>query len=365
MKVTERITGTQLGMLLFSFVFPALVIPAPGIMAAFAKQNAWISVFPGALLGVTNIWVMTALSNRYPGLTILEYTEKIVGKWLGKALSLYFFYYWYSLVTVVINEHSRFLNTFLLPRTPTIVGGLTIVVLSALAVYAGIEVIGRCNSFLTVLIIMFLLPLFVLALQDTDIKHLMPVLGEGIVPVLQGSFPVSANINQVFLLGWLIPFLKQRQKARRAGMIALFGIVTLIVTVNLLTVMIFGPITGKLTYSFLSLIQYIGIQGSFERLEAIAVAIWVFGIFVKVSVGLFMLSLCLSHVFGIRNYRDIVAPLALLALVGAVWSFTTKSDYQQFETFTYPLWAIVTQNLLPAVLLAADAIKRKASGSLL
>nr|WP_145164461.1 endospore germination permease [Paenibacillus terrae] len=364
MKVTEQITGTQLGLLLFTFVFPALVIPAPGITAAFAGQNAWLAVFPGALLGVTNILVMTALGNLYPGLTILEYGEKIVGKWLGKGLGLFFFYYWFSLVTVSINEHSRFINTFLLPRTPSVVGGLTIVALSALAVYAGIEVIGRCNIFLSLLIFMVLVPLFMLALQDTNVTHLMPVMGEGFVPVLQGSLPLSANINQVFLIGWLIPFLKQRREARKAGMLALLGIVGLIVIVDLLTVMIFGPITGKLTYSFLSLIQYIGIQGSFERLEAIVFAIWVSGVFVKVAVCLFLLALCLTNVFGIRNYRNLVAPLSLLSIIGAVWAFKTKAQFQQFETFTYPIWAILTQNLVPSLLLAIDAVKRKASSLL-
>ena len=64
--------------------------------------------------------------------------------------------------------------------------------------------------------------------------------------------------------------------------------------------MVFGPITGKLNFSFLRVIQYIGIVGSFERLEAIAVSIWVMGIFVKVSVLLFMFCLSVSQLFGIR-----------------------------------------------------------------
>jgi spore germination protein KB len=359
--MNERITGTQLAGLLFSFVFPVLVIPAPGIMASFAKQSAWLSVLPGTLLAVLNIWIMTALSKRYPGLTIPQYCEKIVGKWLGRALGLYFFYFWFSLTSAAINEHSRFINTFLLPRTPPIVGVGTIVLLAALAVYAGIEVIGRCNIFLMIFIFAFLLPLCILALKDANPERLKPVLSEGVVPVLQGGLPVSANINQVFLLGWLLPFLQQRLKARKAAMYALLGIAGLIVIVDLLTIMVFGPITGKLTYSFLSLIQFVGIQGSFERLEALAVAIWVAGIFVKVSLCLFMLALCLSHVFGVRSYRATVAPIALLSMIGAIWAFKTNTDFQQFETFSYPLWAILTQNVLPATLLCIDALKGKAT----
>ncbi|NOU75530.1 GerAB/ArcD/ProY family transporter [Paenibacillus sp. LMG 31458] len=48
------------------------------------KQDAWITIFPAVLIGSLNIWVMSKLSNRHPGLTIIQYSSQIIGKWPGK-----------------------------------------------------------------------------------------------------------------------------------------------------------------------------------------------------------------------------------------------------------------------------------------
>ena len=303
MKVAEKITPIQLGLLIFSFVVSTLILSVPGVMVAFAKQNAWLSVFPASLTGLVSIWVMTTLANRYPGMTIMQYSSKIVGKWLGKFIGFYFTYYLFFFITSTVNEHAGFINIVLLPRTPSLIGIVTILILCGFAVIAGIEVIGRCNEFIAPLIILFLIPLFILSMGDSDPAQLTPILGEGIQPVLKGAVVPSAWMSQFFFMGWLLPYLNQPEKARKLSLIALLSMIVLIVVIDLLTIMVFGPITGKLNFSFLRVIQYTGIVGSFERLEAIAVSIWVTGIFVKVSVLLFMFCLSVSQLFGIPNYR--------------------------------------------------------------
>ncbi|MFC5648015.1 GerAB/ArcD/ProY family transporter [Paenibacillus solisilvae] len=262
-------------------------------------------------------------------------------------LGVYLSYYWFSFIGVLLYGHAGYVHTFLLPITPIWVGTLMILILSGLAVFAGIEVIGRCNEFLTPIIIAFLIPLFILAIGASDPGQLKPVLAEGIVPVLKGAFVPSGFMSQFFLLGWFLPFLNQPKKALKISLISLLGIVLFLFVIDLLTIMVLGPITGKLNYAFSSLIQYIGIQGSFERLEAFTVTIWVMGLFVKLSVTLFMLCYSLSQLFGIRSYRDIIAPVTLLSF--NIYSFN----------------AFFTQNLLPLVLLLIDTLKRGVNKSLL
>ncbi len=100
-------------------------------------------------------------------------------------------------------------------------------------------------------------------------------------------------------------------------MIALGAVGCLILLINLETIMVFGAVTGKMNYSYLRVIQ-IGIIGSFERLEAIVVAIWVMGIFVKICVLLFIFCISLSEFVGIRNYREIITPTTLLSVIGSL-----------------------------------------------
>lgn len=365
MKDTEKITGTQLGLLLCIYVLSTLILSVPGVMVNLAKHDAWLSVFPSALTCLLTTWVMITLANRYPGLTIIQYSLKIIGKWPGKCLGVYLNYYLFSFICVLLYGHAGYVNTFLLPKTPIVVGNLTILILSGLAVFAGIEVIGRCNELLTPLIIAILIPLLILAIGDSDPGQLKPVLAEGIVPVLKGAILPSGFISQFFLLGWLLPFLNQPKKALKISLISLLGIVLFLFVIDLLAIMVLGPIAGKLNYAFSGVIQYIGIQGSFERLEAITVTIWVMGLFVKLSVTLFMFCYSISQLFGIRDYRDIISPAALLCLVGSVWIFKNSAEYQNYILKIYPINAFFTQNLLPLALLLIDTLKRSVNKSLL
>lgn len=180
-----RITGTQLGLLLFSFVGATIILIVPGVMVAFAKQDAWMSVFPAALTGLLSIWVMTVLAQRYPGLTITQYSSKIVDKWLGKCLGFYYFYFLFVMICQIVSTHIGFISLVLLPESPSIVVSLSLLILCGLAVYAGIEVIGRCNEFLMPLLIVLLIPLIILAIKESDPGQFKPFLGEGKLQILQ------------------------------------------------------------------------------------------------------------------------------------------------------------------------------------
>ncbi|MDU0201233.1 GerAB/ArcD/ProY family transporter [Paenibacillus sp. MAH-36] len=364
MQHTEKITGNQLGILLFSFIASTIVLTIPGLMAMFAKQDAWISVIPSTTTGLLSIWVMTKLANRYPGLTIIAYSQKILGKWLGTCLGLYYIYFWFMSISIMTIQHTFFIKTLLLPRSPSIIGSLTLLILCGLAVYMGIEVIGRCSEFLTPLKLVFLIPLLILTIGAADHEQLKPVLADGFLPVLQGAIlPAGAFMNQLFILGWLLPYLNQPQKAFKISLYALICIFVFIFIIVLSTILVLGSLTGQLNYSYLSVMQYIGIEGSFERLEAIAVMVWVIGSFVKVSVSLFILSISISQIFGIRNYRDLVAPITLLCLIGSVWVFKNGAELQTYLTLIYPSGGFVTQSLIPLLLLLIDTIKRKAMPS--
>ncbi|NBD23727.1 GerAB/ArcD/ProY family transporter [Paenibacillus glycinis] len=360
METSEKITGSQLGFLLFTFVVSTNMLTVPGIMAMFGKQDAWMAIVPSALTGLISIWVMTALANRYPGMTIIQYSSKIVGNWLGPLIALNYLYYWFVSIATITMQHTGFISTLLLPRTPSIVASLSFLILCGLAVIAGIEVIARCNEFISILILVFLIPLLILTAGEANPAAIKPVLGNGLLPVLQSTVsPAGGFMNQLFILGWLLPYLNQPKKARKVSVIALAGIAVLISFIVMLTIMVLGPLTGKLTYAFLSVIQYIGIAGSFERLEALAVSMWVMGCFVKVAVSLFILCLSVSQLFKLRNYRQFVFPITLFSLIGSVWIFKNGSELLNYLAFTFPLLAFFNQSFLPLSLLAIDTIKRR------
>ncbi|WP_127492128.1 GerAB/ArcD/ProY family transporter [Paenibacillus glycanilyticus] len=365
MQATEKITGNQLGFLIFTFIISTNLLTVPSFMVMFGKQDAWLSALIAPITGVVCILVMIELAKRYPGQTITQYSSKILGNGLGKLVAANYAYYWFVSITTVTMQHTGFISTLLLPTSPTLIISLTFLVMCGLAARLGIEVIARSTEFLTLLLLVFFIPLLILTLREANFNEIKPILSGGIYPVLQGAVnPAGGFMNQLFIMGWLLPYLNQPKAARKVSFIALSGITLLSVSIVSLTIMIFGPLTSKLTYSFLSVVQYIGVEGSFERLEAIAVSTWVIGCFVKVSVSMFILSLCVSQLFGLRTYRSLIYPLTLLSLVGSVWIFKNSAELLNYLAFTFPLLAFINQSLIPILLLLIDSIRKKGARSM-
>ena len=210
------------------------------------------------------------------------------------------------------------------------------------------------------IIIILLIPVFFIAIPDMDITRLSPVLAEGVMPILKGAVVPSAWMSQVFFLGWFLQHANKITQSIRKDMFAVIvGIVALIIGIDIITISIFGPVTARLKFAFLEVIQYIGIRGSLERIEAIAIAIRALGIFIKVSMLLYMFTISTAQLAGAKNYRKIIVPVTLLSVVGSVWIFKNSTQFQAWITFTYPILAFVTQSMLPLLLLAIDHAKAK------
>jgi len=362
---TEKISGTQIGLLQFTFVMSTIILTIPRLMVEFAQQDAWLSVIPSTATGFISIWVMITLSNRYPGLTIIQYSSRIVGKWLGSCIGLYYIYFWFISISAITKQHTFFISTLLLPNSPSFIGSLTVLILAGIAVYAGIEVIARSNEFLTVLMLFFWLPLFIMSIKQADPNQIKPILGNGLWPVIQAALsPAGAYMNQLFILGWLLPYLNQRNKAYKASLLALAGIFILVFAVVLITITVLGPLTSKLNYSFLNVIQYAAVEGSFERLESIAVTMWVMGSYVKISLSLFILCLSISQLVGTQSYREFIVPLTLLSFIGTVWIFKDITGLYEYVALSFPVGGFFSQSFIPLALLLIDTMKRKLSKSM-
>lgn len=349
-----------MSLLFFTFIVSTLILSVPGIMVSFAKQNAWMSILPAMFTGIVNIWVLTALSKRHPGKSIIQYSSIICGRWFGTVLGLFFTYYLFFFISSTVNEHAGFISIILLLKTPPIISMTTMLLLCALAVLAGVEAIARCNEIIVPIIVFLLIPIFVFSIRDMELARLSPVLADGIMPVLKGAIVPSAWMSQFFFLGWFLPHLNEKSPhIRRNLLLSMASVVMLIIAIDIVTITIFGPITPRLKFAFFKVIQYIGLIGSLERLEAIAIAIWILGIFIKVSMLLYMFCISASQLFGARNYRRTILPVTLFSVVGSVWIFKSDAEFQAWITFTYPILAFITQSLLPLLLLAIDTLKTK------
>ncbi|MCL6547781.1 MAG: endospore germination permease [Alicyclobacillus sp.] len=355
----ERIHTRQFALMSIPMIIATEFMIAPSASAAYAKQHAWVSVFAGSATALWTVWVLTALAKRYPGQSIAQYSQVILGKWGGRLVCLLIAYHLLMWTGTIADEIMSFVTLFAQPRTPRLVTMGLFVVLCTAAVWVGIEAIGRCADVVVPLNIIFVLLVSVLMIPDMNQEYLKPWFGDGVRGLLQGMVVPSGWASEYFLIGFLIPFVNEPQKVRKAALVSVGVVVFFMTMLTIESLMVNGPLTAKLAYSYYSAARDVSIADFIERLDPVMISVWVFGGFLKESVFLFCLCLCVSQMCGLSSYRTVVLPLALLTVVTGFWLFPNAFEMRRFLVYTFPVAAFVLHNLLPTVLLAVDMVRPK------
>src|SRR5213080_2486759 len=113
-----KITPLQFGILVFMFALGSAAILLPSIIVSIAKQDAWISVLLSIIVDISFILLWDHLSKKCPNQSIIQYSEQILGKWLGKMVGFVYVWYFLFLSSLVLHNVGAFITTNILVQTP-------------------------------------------------------------------------------------------------------------------------------------------------------------------------------------------------------------------------------------------------------
>lgn len=144
------------------------------------------------IVGLLAIYMYSKFAKLYPKLTLIEVIQKAFGKWIGTILSLLTLMYFLIVTVGSMRELSEFVTSEILPRTPIPAVLILFMVIVIMATRLGIEVIGRAGEIFTPMIIILFLILTVAIIPQMEIVRLLPILEDGIKPVVRGSISITA-----------------------------------------------------------------------------------------------------------------------------------------------------------------------------
>ncbi|MFW5856040.1 MAG: GerAB/ArcD/ProY family transporter, partial [Bacillota bacterium] len=81
-----RINNRQMGFMLFIMRSTIIIAFLPVLTSADALQDAWASAFVILISSLVITAAVAGLSQRFPQQTIVDYSQKLCGNWLGKLL---------------------------------------------------------------------------------------------------------------------------------------------------------------------------------------------------------------------------------------------------------------------------------------
>ncbi|PEX05178.1 spore gernimation protein, partial [Priestia megaterium] len=84
----DRITTPQATVVVINFILGTGILTLPRTVAEQVKTpDVWLSVILGGIIAMIAGVIMVKLSQHFPEKTFYQYSQEIVGKWMGKLFS--------------------------------------------------------------------------------------------------------------------------------------------------------------------------------------------------------------------------------------------------------------------------------------
>lgn len=356
------ISNYQLLILTSMFVVGASPLIIPTLVASVAGKDSWLSVIIAAIVGLLVVWVNIYLAQLHPGKTFVEFTQQLLGKWMGGFVSISLILIQFLAGTDVIWYVGDFFTTVYMTGISKYHINILFIAVLAIALLYGLEAVARSTEIFFVIVLPFFIITLLLLIPEYKFDNLFPIMENGAAPVVAGMFPIMNNavfpiicLSMIFTTN--IKDIKAAKKSIFKGYLLsmfelFFGLIMCVLVVG-------GTLTGKLRYSPFTTTKEIDVGVIFSRLEALVVIIWLVISFYATFVYIYAGTLGLSQVLKLNDYKRIVIPVLLIV---AVYSGIVYKDvpYQvNWDMVVRTPAAFAFGFVLPAVLLVVSLIKRK------
>ena len=354
----EAISERQGIILIILFIFGTTLLVAPG---GEAKQDTWIAIIIAISWSIVLLLMFSRILSLYPGKDLFDILQIIMGKFIGKIISILMIWFAFHDGATIIRSLSEFTNTLVFPDTPVVVPMIFFTILVIWSVKEGIEVLGRWSEFFIWIVFLLFLIISLLSISQMDISRLKPILNNGFPPVLKGafsSFSYPFGETVIFIMVFSnIHKIKNYKKTFMVGLLIGGGIIFLATLIN--TLVLGSEAISKVYFPSPMAISLIHIGSFIQRLEATVFLEFLVCVFVKVSICTFAVCNGISKVFGIDDYKFIATPVALLMVTFSLFVYKSTMEMSLWTTNIWPYYSFPFEVIIPLVIFIVAEIRSR------
>lgn len=333
----------------------------PGLTAQAAGEAAWLTgllaFFPFLLL----YWLLASLLRGERGLAA-AYRDSL-GRWLGKGVSILYMVWGIYLMAAEGRLYAERLLAAGYRSAPPAV--FTAILLGVLLWVGRKKLAGFARAAEICYLALALAVALVLAFSilGATPEYVLPVwfsdLPAAAAATLIPAGALSCGVYGAFLTGRVIPREGDRRRgalwlAAGCGALALlqFGVLA----------QLGAGLSGQLDAPFFEVARGVGVQGAFQRVEAVVMAAWIFSDFALLGLLLFAVREMAGEAFGPKWERRAVPWAVVLAFLGALLLFPDDLSAKDAAAGIL-LWGNAALGfLVPGLALLCKNVKRKRRG---
>jgi spore germination protein len=336
------------------------VLGLPSTAAKLAGIDGALSVLLAGIFSIAVAGIIAVLGKRFPNQTVIEFSQEILGKFLGRLYGAAVAFYFLCATALVLRGFGDAMKILLLQKTPLELIMISMLLLCLYCIHGGINTIVRINEIFLAPVLGVIGMIILFNVKDVDFFKFRASLSNGLKPVLMGTAGTAMAYLGYEILFFLTPFSRDKKR------LILFGTAGLVLPLLVYTSLTFLSIgivgaesTADLNYPTIHLARRIVFLGTYiERLDIFFIIFWILAVFTTIIAYLYMASISVTRLAGLRNYKPFAFLLLPFAYITAILP-QNSVQINMFATAINYMGILVASSSIPLLLLA---ILRKKGG---
>ncbi|MGB4039380.1 MAG: endospore germination permease [Bacillota bacterium] len=352
-----RISSFQYMCMLLVVRITATTVTFPFMTDHESPTDAWIGAAIGIVVSLVLLELIARFSLNFPNMTVIQYSQSVLGKFLGSIAALLLIGFWVFDAAVAGRAMGSAMVNAFMPETPVLVFIIVTAFLSANGARQGLEITARWSELVAVGVVMSAL-LLALPFQAMNFQNLLPILPYGIGPHLKRAAIIVAIFLRYSVVGMIVPYVHNRKEILRYTRIAVLISGAVLIAQSIILVAVFGARATSSAVPTLQLVRQITIGEFFERIEIFPVTLWLLNNGVNMGLFIWASSLGLAQLFGLNRFEPLTYPIGGLVTLLSMLLFKNYVEQIHYLIRVQPIFVPVLVLGVYALLYAGFSIRK-------
>lgn len=352
-----RISSFQYMCMLLVVRITATTVTFPFMTDHESPTDAWIGAAIGIVVSLVLLELIARFSLNFPNMTVIQYSQFVLGKFLGSIAALLLIGFWVFDAAVAGRAMGSAMVNAFMPETPVLVFIIVTAFLSANGARQGLEITARWSELVAVGVVMSAL-LLALPFQAMNFQNLLPILPYGIGPHLKRAAIIVAIFLRYSVVGMIVPYVHNRKEILRYTRIAVLISGAVLIAQSIILVAVFGARATSSAVPTLQLVRQITIGEFFERIEIFPVTLWLLNNGVNMGLFIWASSLGLAQLFGLNRFEPLTYPIGGLVTLLSMLLFKNYVEQIHYLIRVQPIFVPVLVLGVYALLYAGFSIRK-------
>ena len=342
-------------------IISVLTIMSPIYMGP-TNQDTWMVVLTSFIYTILASVPILFLSNKFNNLTIIQYMEKIFGKFLGKVVVIIYATFYTRTAILFSYIAIQMVRSSFLPDTKPII---TIMVLMISCVYVaskGIEAIARFAEIFVPVILITISIFIILGYNNVDLSVLLPIYKEStFFNINYGAIQLTFTFIDINILAMIAPKLESKKEINsifiKSVLYSLGFVIASVVTQASLGV----EQSKHSNFPFLAYIRRIKAYSIFERIESIYIIMWISAMIIKIATYIYISNQGFKEIFEKKSGNIYIYMIGVI--VALVTFYIAEINPLMLEIaaikFSEYIYYFIHKTAIPLVAVLVYFIRRK------